>query len=157
MEMSNKNLHFSFRMDFTKDEEIIKKLQLPEQLGFKSKTEMFRVMIRNYFENPIIDDVDGKIKAEKLKNLQKQNIKLDIDNRIKLIHTLHKEPSDVYDISNGTKTLDENAIHCPDCSWFTNSKDSQNYQVNSLTNHMKSVHKRALTEKEAEELTRLLI
>ena len=59
--------------------------------------------------------------------------------------------------SSSSIPYDKDAIYCTDCKWFTNSRDSTNSQINSLVGHMKMEHRRALTEEEAEELSRLLI
>ena len=124
-------------------------------------SEFIRNILDDYRTKKLVDSstmsFDEQMNQEKLKKIKKENIKLDLDNRLKLIRDLGFSPSEALEIVNGTKTLDEDAIHCPDCTWFTNSKDSANYQINSLVGHMKTMHKRNLTEKEAEELTRLLI
>ncbi len=124
-------------------------------------SEFIRNILDDYRTGKIVSKLsinfDEEMNTQKLKKIKKENIKLDLDNRIKLIRDLGFSPNDALDIANGTKTIDENAVHCPDCTWFTNSKDSTNFQINSLVTHMKIEHKRNLTEKEAEELTRLLI
>lgn len=58
---------------------------------------------------------------------------------------------------NQTQPYDEDAIHCPDCNWHTNSKDSMHWQIDSITNHVKSAHKRNFTESEAQTISELLV
>jgi len=106
-------------------------------------------------------DYDEQLKDEKLKKIRKENIKLDIDNRIKLIHELKISPDVALLITKGEKSIDSiDGLVCPEnpkCHWHTNSSDSMNYQINQLTSHMKTIHKRDLTEDEAETFSRLLI
>jgi len=106
-------------------------------------------------------DYDEQMKDEKLKKIRKENIQLDINNRIKLIHELKISPDTALLIAKGEKILDSiDGLACPEnpkCHWHTSSSDSMNYQINQLTSHMKTIHKRDLTEEEAETFSRLLI
>ena len=48
-------------------------------------------------------------------------------------------------------------LKCPECLWYSSAENSDNEQINQITWHVKHFHKRNLTEKEADELSRLLI
>jgi len=106
-------------------------------------------------------DYDEQMKEQKLSKIKKENIKLDIDNRIKLIRELKIDPDTALLITKGEKPIDSiDGLTCPEnpkCHWHTNSSDSMNYQINQLTSHMRLAHKRDLTENEAEKFSRLLI
>ena len=152
------SIHISFRLYEKTDFQSIQKIRNFKKLGYDTQSDLLRAATLKFFENGSQKhNLKEQYDEQKLKKIKKEIIKLDIENKIKLIHQLGKEPSEAFEIANGTKILDEDAIHCLDCSWSTNSKDSMNYQINSLTSHMKTIHNRSLTEKEAEELTRLLI
>ncbi|PBO85748.1 MAG: hypothetical protein COA77_02480 [Thaumarchaeota archaeon] len=118
--------------------------------------------------------IDSQLKAEQLTKAQNSNSVFDLKKReltanveIKEYHanslgTIGATPSPAAHRAmehyvNQTQPYDEKAIHCPDCKWQTSSRDTTNYQINSLVGHMKIEHLRALTEKESEQLTELLI
>ncbi len=173
--MTEKNNHFSFKMDIVKDSEIIKKMRNPTELGFKDKTEMFRIIIRNYFDNPNKNsNLKEELNQAKLKFTQNKNElhnltkrKLDAEVRITEYHAdnldvIGNNPSKLSKEAmnhhiNNTTPYDNNAVNCPDCTWQTNSNDTINYQTNAITWHVKQHHKRNLTEDEADKLSRLLI
>jgi len=102
-------------------------------------------------------DFEEQMNLQKLEKIKKENIAKDIDNRIKLIHELKISPDDAVKISNGEKKLDSGSLHCPECTWWTDGTKTPMWQTNEMTSHMRTYHKRDLTEEEAEELTRLLI
>ena len=124
-------------------------------------SEFIRSILDDYRTGKLVEktsiDFDEEMNQEKLKKIKKENIKLNLDNRFKLIHNLKVSPERAIKIASGEKKLDDGTLHCPDCEWWTDPNESINTQINSMVGHMKIHHKRDLTEKEAEEFTRLLI
>ena len=56
-----------------------------------------------------------------------------------------------------TQPYDKDAIYCPDCKWWTNSKDSIQFQINRITDHVRIIHHRSFTESEAKIISELLV
>ena len=102
-------------------------------------------------------DYDQKMKSEKLKKIVKENMKLDLDNRIKLIRELNFSPAEAIEIIKAETLPEPKGLVCIDkCGWSTVHTDTLNFQINRLTDHMQIYHKRGLTEEEAEHYTRML-
>ena len=147
----SKTVHFSFRLNENDDES--KKIQNFKELGFESQSELIRKAVNYFFENSgQRNNIEEETKKLKLEKLKKENIQLYIKNRIALIESLKYSPDDALSIANGNKTFDENAMHCPECSFDTNSAESIDRQISQITSHIKAVHKRDLTESEINEI-----
>ena len=92
------------------------------------------------------------------KKLVKQCLRLDIQNRLLLVHDLKYSPDDAVKIAKGEKSIDEeDKIRCPDCtSWRSDSTRTNQAQVDSLISHLKEWHKRQPTEDEQVELLEIV-
>ena len=105
---------------------------------------------------------DEQLKRDNLifrnKKLQKQCLRLDIQNRLLLVHDLKYSPDDAVKIAKGEKGIDdEDKIKCPDCtSWRSDSTRTNQAQVDSLVNHLQEWHKRQPTPDEQTELLEIV-
>ena len=90
--------------------------------------------------------------------LQKQCLRLDIQNRISLVTELKYSPDDAVKIAKGEKGIDDqDKIHCPDCtSWRSDSTRTNQAQVDSLVFHLKEWHQRQPTPDEQTELLEIV-
>ena len=179
--MKNKNnddskmLHFSFKLGNVSNFDIIKQIRNFKEQGYNSQSDLLRDAVMKFFDddsaaNNLKEEMDKeKLQSYKNKNelhtLEKRN--RDALTRINEYHadnldTVGSSPSPMAKRAmehyvNKTKPYDEKAIYCPDCTWHTNSKDSIPWQINRITDHVKSSHNRSFTEDEAKIISELLV
>ncbi len=91
------------------------------------------------------------------KKLEKQCLRLDIQNRISLVHDLHYSPDKAVKIANGEIGLDDfKGVRCFECGWKSDETRSNQNQVDSLIYHLKDRHQRTPTEDEQVELLEIV-
>ena len=171
---NSKKEFFALRLNQLDDFETIKKIRDYKELGYDSQSDLLRDAVISFLDgNSPTSKLDEEIKREKLKALQNKNALHEdlksIRNSQARIQKYHADHLDVIGDNpsskakeamthyvNGTRPYDENAIHCPDCKFSTNSNESISRQINVLTEHMQTFHRRSFTEKEANTISELL-
>ncbi len=172
---NSKTFNFSFTLNNVSDFDTIKKIRNYKELGYNSQSDLLRDAVMQFLDNDgKSNNIKEEIEKAKLTALNNKNSnhslisrKLDAETRITEYHAdnldvIGDKPSNQAKEAmthhiKGTIPYDEDAVHCPDCNWHTNSKDSTNYQINGITWHVQNFHKRNLTEDEATKLSELLI
>lgn len=155
---------------------------IAKELGI-SRNQLISKLVDLTLENEGIDfatatptqsSIDAELKAEQLVKAKNQNSlhkiksrKLEAETKIKEYHAGHLDvigssPSATAHRAmeshvTGNQAYDKDAIYCPDCKWHTNSNESIQWQIDRITDHVKSTHRRNFTEEEAKIISELLV
>ena len=174
--MSKKKPFRAFNFACNKDE--IELIQFIEsQKNFTAYIKQLILNDMNGISPDNSNDIDQQLKKAKLTeannkislhSIKKRNI--EADTKIKEYHAEHvrtigSRPSALAERAiefavTGVEpppSYDKDAIYCPDCTWRTNSKESIQWQINRITDHVRSSHNRSFTDDEAQIISELLV